>query len=196
MGGNLETDPSPPPSGTEVTTLVGSETVNNDLNVQAVRSLLIDIGGATSISDDVQGRFTTTVRVREGALVTGNIQLLSAFATSGDALVVDTVTVEGDIQAQTSRGGLRVVDRIGGNIQFVNNTGGSYETTGNEVDGDIQLFDNRGNGIIRGNTVQGNLQNKQNLPPPTVENNIVSGDVELDESSRTGPMLLLLQDGS
>ena len=101
-----------------------------------------------------------------------------------------------DNQAQTSRGGLRVVDRIGGNIQFVNNTGGSYETTGNEVNGDIQLFDNRGNGTIRGNTVQGNLQNKQNLPPPTVANNIVSGDAELDESSRTGPMLLFLQDGS
>lgn len=70
-----------------------------------------------------------------------------------------------DNQAQTSRGGLRVLStRTGGNIQLVDNTGGSYETTGNEVNGDIQLFDNRGNGIIRGNTVQGNLQSKQNLP--------------------------------
>ena len=46
------------------------------------------------------------------------------------------------------------------------------------VDGDIQLFSNRGRFKVKGNVVDGNLQCKSNKPKPRGSGNVVEGDKE------------------
>jgi len=155
---------------------------NIDGNVQAIGSFLVDLRQQTTVGGDVQGERTRTVRVREGSTIEGNVQVKEAEApVDADALVVNFADVSGDVQAEKSAGRLRVRDsRIGGNLQFVENTSGLYAVKNNDIGGDLQHFKNRGKATIVRNDVGGNLQSKENRPQPTIENNDVEGDLEIE----------------
>jgi hypothetical protein len=102
-------------------------------------------------------------------------------ASTVDALLVTNATVDGDVQAEKSSGRLRAVgNRIGGNLQFVENRTGLYDIRNNTIGGDLQFFKNIGSATITGNTVEGNLQSKENSPPPVISGNTVKGSTEID----------------
>lgn len=114
--------------------------------------------------------------------VPGNItgKIIGAI-TIDDDLVVDSARVMGDIQAEKSSGRLQVKKSdIGGNLQFVENYTGPYTITDNFIDVDLQFFKNIGKGTITGNRVGGNLQSKENSPQPTILNNAVEGENEIE----------------
>jgi hypothetical protein len=99
----------------------------------------------------------------------------------GAALLVQNTTVEGDVQAEKSTGRLRALgNKIGGNLQFVENKRGPYAIHNNRIDGDLQFFKNSGTSTIIKNRVGGNLQSKENAPRPKVRKNIVEGDLEIE----------------
>lgn len=151
-------------------------------NVEAYRALVVDMRDSSRVTGDVQGKRTRTLRVRDGSWVGGDVQLTEGSATQGvDALFVRNAVVIGDVQAEKSNGRLRVRDTIiGGNLQFVENRLGRFVLRDNEVVDDLQFFKNMGNGSIIGNRVGRNLQSKENTPLPTVEENDVGGNTELE----------------
>ncbi|HPR03655.1 MAG TPA: hypothetical protein PLP82_07105, partial [Deltaproteobacteria bacterium] len=118
----------------------------------------------------------------DGTMVGGNVQIKQANAPADvDALWVDSAAVEGDVQAEKSSGRLRVTgSRVGGNLQFVENSTGIYDIRDNRIDGDIQFFKNKGAATITDNSVKGNLQSKENSPSPTITRNTVDGDLEIE----------------
>ncbi len=131
--------------------------------------------GARSIGDNVvvpAGKTCKLIRTR----IDGNV-----IVKSRAKLVARGVVVEGNIQAENHR---RVVvrnrkkkrSRIDGNIQL--EQGGGGKLIRNVVDGDIQLFSNRGRFTVRRNRVDGNLQCKSNRPKPVGGRNRVNGDKE------------------
>ena len=65
---------------------------------------------------------------------------------------------------------------IDGSVQL--KQGGSARIEGANVNGDIQLFSNRGSQVVRNNYVDGNLQCKSNVPAPTGGGNRVEGNKE------------------
>ncbi|THV13024.1 hypothetical protein E9934_10745 [Nocardioides caeni] len=133
--------------------------------------------GARTIDDNVVVPRGATCRLI-GTRVEGNV-----LVKSGGTLRAEGVRVDGNIQAQGAR---RVVvipraDRrsvVKGNIQLTSGgrLGGVVQRS--VVDGDIQLFSNRGRFVVRGNVVDGNLQCKSNTPRPTGGNNRVEGNKE------------------
>lgn len=128
------------------------------------------------IIGDVQGAGSSSIRVRGGTRVGGNVQL-----QSGNSLLVLDSVVDGDVQAEKSVGPIRVTGTtIGGNLQVVENTRGKYHLTNNTITSDLQFFKNTGTGGITGNRVGGNLQSKENSPAPLLRRNTVAGNTELE----------------
>jgi hypothetical protein len=154
--------------------------------LQRLSFRFFDVHGSSSIfnrvTGDVQGKGTRSILVRNGTWVDGNVQLTEGSASSRlDALLVRNATVIGDVQAEKSRGRLRALgNRIGGNLQFVENRRGPYAIRNNQVREDLQFFKNYGTGAITENQVGGNLQSKENSPSPVVKRNTVEGDLELE----------------
>lgn len=151
-------------------------------NIQAQDAMLVELKQQTSVDGDVQGEGTQSMRVLENSRVEGNIQIKEANASADQyVLFVDSSRVNGDVQAEKSSGRLQVKNsRINGNLQFVENYTGPYMITKNVIDGDLQFFKNKGEGAITDNRVGGNLQSKENTPQPTVKNNSVDGDTEIE----------------
>ncbi len=150
-------------------------------NVQAFDAFKVDLKKSTRVNGDVQGEGTRSLKVRDGTLVGGNVQLKEGDARRQVALLVFRAVVEGDVQAEKSSGRLKAINNtIDGNLQFVENNGGPYLIKNNRIKGDLQYFKNNGSGTITGNRVGGNLQSKENSPSPQVANNIVDGDLELE----------------
>ena len=103
----------------------------------------------------------------------------------GATLVARGVKVDGNIQSSshrnvyvTTRTVKKKVHRsyVDGNIQLKNGGGGTIART--TVDGDIQLFSNKGRFHVNLNRVNGNLQCKSNKPTPVGKGNIVKGNKE------------------
>jgi hypothetical protein len=108
----------------------------------------------------------------EGTITVGN----------GSRLYAVRVSVKGNVQAE---GAERVVvrngSRIDGSIQLVQ--GGSAKILRTTVNSDVQLFENTGPLLVRGNTIDGNLQCKENSRTPAGGGNTVGGNRE-DQCSR------------
>ena len=153
-----------------------------DGNVQADGAFLVDLRKNTRVDGDVQGKGTRTIRVGGRTAVEGNVQLTEGSAgRRADALLVKNASVDGDVQAEKSSGRIRILgNRVGGNIQVVENSTGVYQIRRNRTEGDLQFFKNRGKGKIIANTVGGNLQSKENSPRPVVKRNTVEGDLEVE----------------
>lgn len=162
-------------------------------------------GGSGSISGDVNcppnlGRVTVDGNVRvtaacrlDGTTVKGNVLLYS-----GGSLIAVDAYIDGNIQAERANyidvAGTRVkgsiqldglvgmlsrvaASNVDGNIQLKDNRS-RLEVLANSVNGDIQAFSNRGGVLITDNIVGGNLQCKSNSPAPTGGNNQVFGNKE------------------
>jgi hypothetical protein len=111
-----------------------------------------------------------------GTYVKGTIKVESA-AT----LRATNVRVIGNVQAEDHKLVVVKGSRVGGSVQLVQGgTKGvrSATLTSNRVNGDIQLFENRGPQTVSNNRVGGNLQCKENRPAPTGTGNIVDGNKE------------------
>ncbi len=155
---------------------VAAADIRVDGNVQLGQGASIDLVRSSVIIGDVQGTGSSSIQVRGGTRVGGNVQL-----QSGNALLAQDAVVEGNVQAEKSSGPIRVTGTtIGGNLQVVENTAGKYDLTNNVITADLQFFKNAGAGKITGNRVGGNLQSKENTPAPVVKKNTVAGSTELE----------------
>lgn len=133
--------------------------------------------GATTIDDNIVVPKNATCRLK-GTRVEGNVEV-----RKGGKLVARGVRVDGNIQAQNAR---RVVvaplkgarSQVEGNIQLKKGRKAGGKIARVVVDGDIQLFNNKGRFVVRGNVVDGNLQCKSNKPKPRGKNNKVEGNKE------------------
>lgn len=153
-----------------------------DGNIQSEGGTLIDLKASTQVEGDVQGKKTRTIKVRGSTFIGGNVQVQEAVAPKKvHALIVNSATVDGDIQAEKGAGIIKVLNSSAeGNLQIVENKRGPYTASNNRIKGDLQFFKNQGNGSIIGNRIGGNLQVKENTPRPLVKNNIVEGDTEVE----------------
>lgn len=117
------------------------------------------------------GRGSTVIAV--DLRVDGDIE-----GKSASGLTLTSSRVEGDIQFE---GGGSVQVRqteIDGNLRLDSNDG-SLHLDDNSVDGNVQVFRNRGGPFtISDNGIEGNLQCKDNDPAPTGGGNVVDGDKE------------------
>jgi hypothetical protein len=144
------------------------------------------------VSGDVQGTSTRTVRVREGSIVRGNVQIKEAVAGSDvDALLVNFSRVRGDVQVEKSSGRMRVRDsRIGGNVQFVENRTGLYTVTNNEIDGDLQHFKSSGRVTFTRNDIDGDLQVIENtIGPYRIAYNHIDGNLQFFKNQGEGEII-------
>lgn len=140
--------------------------------------------------DDVTCRGTIGARSIDGDVVVpkGAKCTLKGTRIDGDikvgrnaTLVARGVKVDGNIQAKrhkkvtvaTLNGKRSTVD---GNIQLERGGGGKIGAV--VVDGDIQLFSNRGKFNVLKNVVDGNIQCKSNKPAPVGHSNRVEGNKE------------------
>jgi hypothetical protein len=122
-----------------------------------VESRAVLIADEVRVIGNVQAENSKRVVFRDGR-VGGSIQIVQ----SGSARVARTI-VKGDILFDDdSRPVEAIRNRVGGNVQAFQNTGGV---------------------VIRGNRIDGNLQCKANRPRPTGGNNIVGGNKE-DQCAR------------
>lgn len=114
--------------------------------------------------------------------VDGNVQADNAF----DVDIVDS-DIDGSVQLDELVGdGSRVSGtEIDGNIQLKDNRN-PLSIVDNDVDGDVQAFGNSGGVDISENDIDGNLQCKDNDPAPTGGDNDVDGDKE-DQCSDLQP---------
>jgi hypothetical protein len=99
------------------------------------------IASGVHVDGNIQAEGARAVLVSPGSFVGGNIQIVQ-----GRTARIDRVTIDGDLQLFSNRGGLRATrNRIGGNLQADDNTGG------------LQIL---------GNLIESSLQCKQNTPSP------------------------------
>ena len=98
----------------------------------------------------------------------------------GATLKASGIRVKGNIQAESAKFVGVATSRVGGSIQIVQ--GGSSTVDRNDVNGDVQFFENRGPTKITRNRIDGNLQCKENVPAPT-GGNVVQG-VKEDQCAR------------
>jgi hypothetical protein len=120
-----------------------------------------------------------TIKVENGASliarkvsVIGNIQ-----AEGAKSVKVLGSRVGGSIQIKQG-GAARIINvRINGDILFDSNNR-LLLATSNKVGGNIQAFQNTGGVTISFNTIDGNLQCKENIPKPTGRRNVVHGSKE------------------
>jgi hypothetical protein len=116
------------------------------------------------------------LRVNPQTTIVGNIQ---AEGARGVRLQGQGVFVNGDVQIKygTRATLIRRGTRIGGNVQYVENSG-FLMIRGTRVGGDVQVIENSDGAAIFNNVIDGNLQCKENDPEPEGENNRVGGNKE------------------
>jgi hypothetical protein len=142
-------------------------------------------GRDLEIAEDTHCTFTS-VRIR------GDLKL-----GRGATVIAVDLRVDGDIEGESASGLTLTASRVDGDIQFedggsveVRQTGidgnlllesnnGSLVVEGNTVEGNVQVFKNRGGPFtIASNEIDGNLQCKENQPAPTGGGNVVDGEKE------------------
>jgi hypothetical protein len=111
-----------------------------------------------------------------GTRVEGNI-----IVSTGAMLTAKGVDVDGNVQAEGARsvqvlvlGGARSF--VGGDVQI--EQGGSARIDRVDIDGDLQLFQNRGFLRVTGNDIGGNLQANQNTGGIHIANNIIAENLQ------------------
>lgn len=115
------------------------------------------------------------VVVLVGARVDGNVQSKAKWTKK--VVVRNRSNIDGDIQINDGRRVIVKNSFIDGNIQLKGNRRLST-VNDNTVEGDIQLFSNRGGFAVWRNRVDGNLQCKNNGNPRRGDDNRVQGDKE------------------
>ncbi len=117
--------------------------------------------------------------VVDGISVGGNVQAISG----GSTKVINGATVEGSVQVKETRG-ITIVRNsvVDGDVQVEIKKDGSIRIVANVVGEDVQVWKNKGGEIIliKNNVIDGNLQCKENTPNPTVINNKAS-DIECSD---------------
>ncbi|MBW4622437.1 MAG: hypothetical protein KME17_24155 [Cyanosarcina radialis HA8281-LM2] len=144
------------------------------------------IGAVTVVNVKVPTNGTCTLN---GTTVQGTIKV-----ESNAALRAIGVSVVGDIQAEGARS--VVVSRntttntrsiIGGSIQLYKGVAGSNSVAaninGSQINGDLQLIENRGQLTANGNQIGGSLQAFQNLGGLTIRNNRINGNLQCKENN-------------
>jgi cytoskeletal protein CcmA (bactofilin family) len=115
----------------------------------------------------------------------------------GSTVIAGDLRVDGDIEGKAASGLKLTSSRIDGDIQFedggsvevrqtviegnlqLESNHGSLHVEGNSVEGNVQVFKNRGGPFsISGNEIAGHLQCKENEPAPTGGGNDVDGEKE------------------
>ncbi|MFO7533113.1 MAG: hypothetical protein R6W93_11680, partial [Candidatus Limnocylindrales bacterium] len=145
------------------------------------------------VDGDVQADYANRIVVL-GSNIEGNVQVKQT-----GFMKVAKSFVDGDVQAEYVRTVLVLSSRVYGNIQvdhaklvrlMDNYVGGDIQVdksyfsdkdsfvNRNEVEGNVQVFENRVRFAIYGNRIYGDLQCKGNYPPPVGGNNMVKGDEE------------------
>ncbi len=102
---------------------------------------------------NVQGEGAHKVILRRGSRVGGSVQLVQ-----GGSAKIAKSAIDSDILLDDNVGKLSVV--------------------ANEVGGNVQVFQNKAEIVIRKNVIDGNLQCKENKPAPTGGGNVVKGSKE------------------
>ena len=169
--------------------LVGA-TVDGNIKVKARASLVaID----TDVDGNIQGEYAKKIVVRDSN-VEGNVQTKkTAFVKVTKSFVDGDVQAEyvrtvmvlwsrvyGNIQVDHAKLGRLVDDYVGGDIQVYKSFFSDKDSfvNRNEVEGNVQVFENRVPLSIYGNEIYGDLQCKDNYPPPVGGNNMVESDKE------------------
>lgn len=97
---------------------------------------------------------------------------------SASGLKLTSSRVDGDIRFEDGGSAEVRQTEIDGNLRLESNDG-SLHLEGNSVEGNVQVFKNRGGPFtISDNGIDGNLQCKENEPAPTGGGNVVDGDKE------------------
>jgi len=149
-------------------------------NIQAKDAISVTVEPNTFVDGDIQLENLSGPSKITYSNVTGNIQLKYNRRT----VTVDYNTVGGDIQfeelnASTYAAHARY-NTVGGNVQMIKNRLTRLNLLSNQVDGDMQVFENRSASalVIRSNNIRQNLQCKSNTRAPTGGGNIVGGSKE------------------
>jgi hypothetical protein len=148
----------------------GSVTLGDDFEIAANRSCAMN---GTHVQGSLKLQSGSSLSAR-AIVVDGNIQ-----AQGARSLVVGDSRIDGSVQFEQG-GSVRVRSSdVKGNVQLVSNDG-ELLISGNRIDADLQVFQNRGGAAIAldNNTIGGNLQCKQNSPVPTGGGNVVDGNKE------------------
>jgi hypothetical protein len=99
-------------------------------------------------------------------------------AKAATHLTLTTSRVHGDLEFEEGGSVFLRQTVINGNLQLESNNG-SLDVGDNSIDGNVQVFRNRGGPfIVSDNRIDGDLQCKENDPPPTGGGNIVDGSKE------------------
>lgn len=135
------------------------------------------------------------IRVPDGArcVLTRTQANGSVVVGTGSTLVANSVSINGNLQAEGSRSvELRGTSTVGGSVQIVQGGGARIENAsingdllfdsndrfvqavGNSIGADLQAFQNIGGLRIARNIIDGNLQCKANNPAPTGDGNQAS----------------------
>ncbi len=100
---------------------------------------------------DAEGASSLTLT---GSFVDGNLR----FEEGGSAEILDTL-IDGNLHFRSNHGALRLEDStIDGTVQVVENSGGPFTLTGNEIHGNLQCRSNSPSPTGSGNTIHGNSQ--------------------------------------
>jgi hypothetical protein len=119
----------------------------------------------------------------KGSTIVGNVQSEDAkrIRLLPDATTGRETVVNGSIQIKNTVAGFTSIIqdvRVGGSIQIEDNAG-PFNLFGNDVNADVQVFQNDAVVRIRDNTIDGNLQCKENAPRPlNGGGNVVNGEAE------------------
>jgi hypothetical protein len=112
----------------------------------------------------------TSVRIR------GDLEL-----RRGSTVIAVDLRVDGDIEGRSASGLTLTASRVDGDIQLED--GGSVEVRLTEIDGNLQLESNDGRLVVEGNTVEGNVQVFKNRGGPfTIANNEIDGNLQCKEN--------------
>jgi hypothetical protein len=110
-----------------------------------------------------------------GTRIDGNIEL-----GTGSSLYARNIQVEGNIQGQRARAMLLETSRVGGNVQL--ERGEESSITSSTIDGSIQLNQNGGSIFVLGNQIDSDLQLFQNRAGATSEDNVVGGNIQIEDT--------------
>jgi hypothetical protein len=128
------------------------------------------------VRGNINVRSNASLKVYPETMIVGNIQAEGARFVR---LFGTGVFVNGSVQIKygTRATVIHPGTRIGGSVQYVENTG-FLSIRRTWVGQDVQVFENGDGASIYNNTINGNLQCKENDPPPTGRNNTVGGNKE------------------
>lgn len=162
--------------------------VKGDIKVARGATLVTHDGRVTG---NVQGENAPRAITLNRTIISGNVQTKNA----AGQVYLNRARVTGDVQAERNKGLVRLyrawvlgdvqtkytfsrveLSTIGGNVQH--EEGLTSRVVSNWINGDVQVFKNRGEQRISSNTIRGNLQCKENNPRPVGGNNEVRGSKE------------------